>query len=84
MVIVLERSISDGDKQRVREYLAARGFQVREIVGEQETIFGAVGIVPIDARDVEQLAGVARVIPITSPFKFASREFRHEDSVIAV
>ncbi len=84
MVIVLERSISDGDKQRVRTYLAARGFQVREIVGEQETILGAVGIVPVDTREVELLPGVARVIPITSPYKLASREFHREDSVIVV
>ncbi len=80
MVIVLERSISDGDKERVRAYLAARGFQVREIVGEQETILGAVGIVPVDVREVELLPGVARVIPITSPYKLASREF-HRDIV---
>ncbi len=84
MVIVLERSISDGDKQRVRTYLAARGFQVREIVGEQETILGAVGIVPVDTREVELLPGVARVIPITSPYKLAAREFHREDSVIVV
>jgi len=84
VVIVLERSISDGDKERLRAYLAGRGFTVREIVGEQETIFGAVGIAPVDARQVELLPGVARVIPITSPYKLASREFRREDSVIAV
>jgi 3-deoxy-7-phosphoheptulonate synthase len=84
MIIVLERSIGDGDKERVRTFLAARGFTVREIVGEQETIFGAVGIAPVDTRQVELLPGVARVIPITSPYKLASREFRREDSVIAV
>jgi 3-deoxy-7-phosphoheptulonate synthase len=84
VIIVLERSISDGDKERVRSFLAARGFTVREIVGEQETILGAIGIAPVDARQVELLPGVARVIPITSPYKLASREFRREDSVIAV
>jgi 3-deoxy-7-phosphoheptulonate synthase len=83
MVVVLERSITDADKERVRSWLASRGFRVREIVGEQETILGAVGIVPVDLRDVEQLPGVARVIPITSPYKLASREFRRTDSVIA-
>ena len=84
MIVVLERSIGDGDKERVRSFLAGRGFTVREIVGEQETILGAVGIAPVDAREVELLPGVARVIPITSPYKLASREFRREDSVIAV
>ncbi len=81
VIVVLERSISDGDKERVRAFLAERGFTVREIVGEQETILGAVGIVPVDVREVELLPGVARVIPITSPYKLASREFRREDSV---
>ncbi len=84
MIVVLERSITDTDAARIREFLASRGFQVREIVGEEETIIGAVGIVAIDVREVELLPGVARVIPITSPYKLASREFRRADTIIAV
>jgi 3-deoxy-7-phosphoheptulonate synthase len=84
MIVVLERAIRDTDKQRVRDFLASKGFTIREIVGEEETIFGAVGIVGIDVREVELLPGVARVIPISSPYKLASREFRKEDTVIPV
>jgi 3-deoxy-7-phosphoheptulonate synthase len=84
MIIVLEHTIRHQDKARIREFLTARGFTIREIVGEEETIFGAVGIHAIDARDVEMLPGVARVIPISSPYKLASREFRKDDTVISL
>ena len=84
MVIVLERTIREQDKNHIREFLSARGYTIREIVGEEETILGAVGVAGIDLREVELLPGVARVIPITSPYKLASREFRKEDTVISV
>ncbi|MFW6251527.1 MAG: phospho-2-dehydro-3-deoxyheptonate aldolase, partial [Alkalispirochaetaceae bacterium] len=74
MVIVLERSIQDSEKEQLRSFLRERGFTVREIVGEEETIFGAVGSSSIDLREVELQPGVMRVIPISKPYKLASRE----------
>jgi 3-deoxy-7-phosphoheptulonate synthase len=84
MVVVLERTIQEQDKNRVREFLSSKGYTIREIVGQEETIFGAVGVVGIDTREVELLPGVARVIPITSPYKLASREFRKDDTIIPI
>ncbi len=84
MVIVLKHGVSENDKQNLRDFLETKGFQVREIVGEEETIFGAVGLVPMDAREVEILPGVDRAIPITKPYKLASREFKKEDTVVTV
>jgi 3-deoxy-7-phosphoheptulonate synthase len=84
VIIVLERDIRPADKQALVAFLENKGFRLREIQGEQETVLGAVGIVPIDVRQVELLPGVARVIPITQPFKLASREFRKEDTLIPV
>ena len=84
MVIVLERSIRDDDKERLRSFLTERGFKVREIVGDEETIFGAVGSVSIDLREVEIKPGVQRVIPISKPYKLASRELKKDDSVVTV
>ncbi len=84
MIIVLERTIREQDKTRIRDFLTAKGYTIREIVGEEETILGAVGITGIDVREVELLTGVARVIPITSPYKLASREFRKDDTVITI
>ena len=84
MVIVLERDIREGDRQRIVRFLESKGFRTREIQGEEETILGAVGLVPIDTREVELLPGVARVIPISKPYKMASREFKREDTVIPI
>ncbi len=84
MVIVLERTIRDQDKSHIKEFLSSRGYTIREIVGQEETILGAVGTSGMDIREVELLPGVARVIPISSPYKLASREFRKEDTVIQV
>ena len=84
MIIVLERTIREQDKNHIREFLSSRGYTIREIVGEEETILGAVGITGIDIREVELLPGVARVIPISSPYKLASREFRKDDTVISL
>ena len=76
MVVILERDIRDDDKSRIRNCLQERGLKVREIVGVEETIFGAVGKVSIDYREVEILPGVERVIPISKPYKLASRELQ--------
>ena len=84
MVIVLEKKIKERDKQRLVSFLEQKGFRIREIEGEEETILGAVGLVPIDLREVEILPGVARVIPITKPYKLASREFKKEDTCIQI
>jgi len=84
VVIVLSHTIKESEKIALRLYLETKGFKIREIVGEEETIIGAVGIHPVDIREVEMLAGVERVIPITKPYKMASREFKKEDTVIAV
>jgi 3-deoxy-7-phosphoheptulonate synthase len=84
VIIVLERTIRDQDKSHLKEFLVAKGYTIREIVGEEETILGAVGISGMDVREVEMLPGVARVIPITSPYKLASREFRRDDTIISL
>ena len=84
MIVVLEHNIKTRNKKHIVSFLEQKGFRIREIQGEEETILGAVGIIPIDPREVELLPGVARVIPITKPYKLASREFKKEDTSIPV
>lgn len=84
MIVVLEHNIKTRKKKHIVSFLEQKGFRIREIQGEEETILGAVGIIPIDPREVELLPGVARVIPITKPYKLASREFKKEDTSIPV
>ena len=84
MVIVLEKNIRDDDKLRIRTFLEKNSLRVNEIAGDEETIFGAVGKVGIDPREVEILPGVKQVIPISKPYKMASREFKRDNSVVSV
>ncbi len=84
MVVVLEHNIKEQDKKNIVSFLEGKGFRIREIQGEEETILGAVGIIPLDLRDVELLPGVARVIPITKPYKIASREFKKADTIVSI
>jgi 3-deoxy-7-phosphoheptulonate synthase len=84
MVVVLQRDIRDAQKHQVRTFLENHGFTVREIAGVEETIFGAVGSAPIDLREVEVLPGVDKVVPISKPYKLASRELKKDDTVVQV
>ncbi len=84
MVIVLKKDITEEDKSNIKAFLEEKKFRVNEIRGEEETILGAVGQLSIDPREVEILTGVARVIPISKPYKMASREFRKENTVVEI
>ncbi len=84
MIIILKQHITDTQKNAVRDFLKSRGFKVKEIVGQEETIFGAVGTKRIDIREVSLLEGVANVIPISKPFKLASRELKKSDTIVSV
>lgn len=84
MVIVLQKGIPEKDKQELKDFLVRNNFKVNEITGEEDTILGAVGKVTIDPREVEILPGVERVIPISKPYKMASREYKKENTVVEV
>ena len=84
MIIVLERAIRDEDKNALTLFLEEKGFKVREIVGEEETILGAVGSLSIDPRLIEVKPGVVRVIPITKAYKLASREMKKSDTIVNI
>lgn len=84
MVIVLEKNISESDKNELKTFLEKNNFKVNEITGEEETILGAVGKMGIDPREVEILPGVDRVIPISKPYKMASREYKKDNSIVEI
>ena len=77
MVIVLQKGIPEKEKQDLKSFLIRNNFKVNEIAGEEDTIFGAVGKLSIDPREVEILPGVERVIPISKPYKIVEVSFGH-------
>lgn len=84
MIIVLKQQISEKHKEAIRSFLVEKGYTVKEIIGQEETIFGAVGQSTIDIREVQMLEGVASVVPISKPYKLASRELKKEDTIVTV
>ncbi len=84
MVIVLKRGISSAEKKALATFLGSQNFKTNEIAGEEETIIAAVGRLKMDPREVEVLPGVERVIPISKPYKMASREFMPQNSVVEI
>ena len=84
MIIILKQLISEAQKSAVKDFLKKNGFKVKEIVGQEETVLGAVGTNRIDIREVAVLEGVSNVIPISKPYKLASRELNKSDTIVQV
>lgn len=84
MVIVLKKDISDSDKNSLKDFLAQKNFKLNEVSGEEETILAAVGKMHMDPVELETKPGVSRVIPISKPYKQASREFKRENTIVEI
>jgi 3-deoxy-7-phosphoheptulonate synthase len=84
MVVVLERDIPESREQAVRRELQQQGFTVRQIEDGDRTVLAAVGPRVTDPREYEAIDGVEQVLPISKPYKLASREVQRADTVVSV
>ncbi len=84
MVVVLKKNITKEQKATVYNFLKANDFKINEIVGEEDSVFAAVGKLSIDTQEVSMLPGVDKIIPISKPYKLASREFKRDDTVVEI
>lgn len=82
MVIVLKNGISNEDKERIKSFLSEKDFKTNEVAGEEQSIIAAVGQLKINPCDVSLLPGVEKVIPISKPYKMASREFKLDNTIV--
>ena len=67
---------------RIREF----GYKVHSIEGEERVVIGVVGVGDVTAclESIESAPGVESAMRISAPYKFVSREFKKDDSVIKV
>ncbi len=86
MVVVMQKEASDEAVNRVLGEIRSLGFSPHVSEGEERTLIGAIGPAPTEEvrEHLRALHGVDTVVRITKPYKLASREFRHDDSTIAV
>ena len=68
--------------ERIREF----GYKVHSIEGEERVVIGVVGVGDVTAclESLEATPGVESAMRISAPYKFVSREFKKEHSVIRV
>ena len=84
MIVILKKGINKEEIEKVVLTLKDYGFIVKEIVGENDTVLGAVGSRHVDPREIELLPGVSSVLPISKPYKLASRELKKDDTIVKV
>jgi 3-deoxy-7-phosphoheptulonate synthase len=86
MVIVMERTATEAQIQKVVESLVEVGYDVHRSTGVTHTVLGAVGSPrrPVDPRALELLPGVREVVKITEPYKLVGRTFKAADTVVDV
>ena len=83
MVIVMKKGSSREDLARVAQAVESLGFHPHVLPGAERTAIGITGNAgPLDPDAFERLPGVARAIPVSQPFKLASREMKPEDTVV--
>ena len=86
MIIVLKSGASDEQVADVERRIAAMGYRPHTIRGQLRTVIGAIG----DdrgkerLRSLESLETVESVTPILQPFKLASREVHHANSIVRI
>jgi 3-deoxy-7-phosphoheptulonate synthase len=84
MILVLKKGNTPEETESLKELLRSENYLIREIKGVEETILGVVGTIRRDIRYFETLPGVAKVVPISKPYKLVSRELHPTPSIIKV
>jgi 3-deoxy-7-phosphoheptulonate synthase len=82
MILVLEKGITEDQKNHIRSVLFKEGCIVREITDAGQSVIGAIGKGDRDRTFFEGLSGVKKVIPVSTSFKLVSRQMHPEDTLV--
>jgi 3-deoxy-7-phosphoheptulonate synthase len=85
MIVIMKPEASQADIDTVTGRIEELGFGSHLIVGAERTVVGVVGKTYPELRPMlEVLPSVDEVVPISKPYKLASREFNPPDTVVEV
>jgi 3-deoxy-7-phosphoheptulonate synthase len=85
MIVVMKAGSTKQELDGLISKINGVGLQTHVSEGIERTIVGIIGDERnFDARKIEVLPGVERVIRVLQPFKLASREFKQEPTVITL
>jgi 3-deoxy-7-phosphoheptulonate synthase len=85
LIIVMRHGASEEDVDHVVARLGEIGAEAHVSQGRFRTVIGAVGDREvIQGLPWEAFPGVERAVPVLKPFKFVSRDFQEEDTIVDV
>ena len=84
MLLVLEEKITQEQKKVLTDKLKDQDCIYREIRDMGKDVIGVIGKVTKNDEFFRQMEGIADVVPISTSFKFVSREFKQEDTKVKV
>ena len=86
MIVVMTKDSTPEQLANVEARIENRpGLKPQVFQGIERVVVGVLGSIPPDLRDeMALLPGVSEVVPISKPYKMASREFHPDNSVVMV
>ncbi len=85
MIVVMKIGSAEKEIAEVIKRIESAGLRSHLSQGVEHTIIGVLGQTFPELRDMlEVLPGVDEVIPVSKPYKLASREFHPQDTIIKV
>ncbi len=84
MIISMKLHATKAEVEAVCDRIREFGYKVHSIEGEERVVIGVVGIGDVTAclESLEAMPQVEKAVRISAPYKFVSREFRPNRSVI--
>jgi len=83
VIIITEAGIPQSTLDALREHLEERGVRTHVSHGTDRVVVGCIGDTSaLDAGAVRRWPGVASVVPVRTPYRLASREFRAAPTLV--
>jgi 3-deoxy-7-phosphoheptulonate synthase len=86
MIVVMAKGSKEEELGEVQRRIESNpGLKAQVFHGVERIVVGVLGTVPPDLKEqMELLDGVLEVVPISKPYKLASREFHPDSSTVVV
>jgi 3-deoxy-7-phosphoheptulonate synthase len=85
MIVVMSINASTREISDVIARIRAMGYDVHLSEGKERTIIGVIGRGrPLDRDQLALMPGVQDVMPVTHPYKIASREYHPDDTLVSL
>jgi 3-deoxy-7-phosphoheptulonate synthase len=84
MILVLEKDVTETQRNHIRSELFRKGCTVREMDSAGRNVIGALGREDLDPDYLAAMDGVAKVMRMEGKFKLVSRQWHPDDSHVRV